>query len=405
MAGKLQSPRGFHDLTGSDLRRFRRVSSVCRELFTRYGFEEIILPVVEYAELFERSIGEATDIVQKEMFVFTDRKGRRLALRPEGTAGAVRAFIQNNLYALRPYHKLFYEGPMFRYERPQAGRYRQFHQAGVEIFGVADPLADAELLKLVSDILETLGIPAVMELNSLGCRNCRGGYRDALLSYLEGVADHLCEVCFDRKNRNPLRVLDCKVESCRRAVASAPKMIDFLCEECREHYRRVKEYLKELGVGFRENLNLVRGLDYYTRTVFEAVSDELGTALIAGGRYDYLVEEFGGPPTPALGFAVGIERLMLLVEDPGREEELYLLIPFGDVWSYALKVASLLRYRGKKVEVSYRRGGLRKQLEFANRIKADFAVIVGEEEVKEGVVTLKDLRSGEQRRLRPEEIP
>jgi len=405
MADRLQSPRGFHDLTGSDLRRFRKVSSVCRELFTRYGFEEIILPVVEYAELFERSLGEATDIVQKEMFVFTDRKGRRLALRPEGTAGAVRAFIQNSLYALKPYHKLFYEGPMFRYERPQAGRYRQFHQAGVEIFGVADPSADAELLRLVSDILGTLGIPAVMELNSLGCKNCRGGYRDALLSYLESVADHLCEVCFDRKVRNPLRVLDCKVESCKRAVASAPKMIDFLCEECRDHYRQVKGYLRDLGVVFRENPYLVRGLDYYTRTVFEAVSDELGATLIAGGRYDYLVEEFGGPPTPALGFAVGIERLMLLIKDPGREEELYLLIPFGDVVSYALRVASLLRGKGRRVEVSYRKGGLRKQLEFANRIKADFAVIVGEEEMKEGVVTLKDLRTGEQKKLKPEEIP
>jgi len=404
MAERLQSPRGFHDILGSDLRKFRRVTSVCRELLIRYGFEEIVLPVVEFAEIFERSIGETTDIVQKEMFVFADRKGRRLALRPEGTAGAVRAYIQHRLYAFRPYHRLFYEGPMFRYERPQAGRYRQFHQVGAEIFGVADPSADAELLRLVSDILDALNIPAVMEINSLGCRKCRTAYRSALLEYLHTVADHLCDVCVDRKERNPLRVLDCKVESCRVAVSSAPRMTDFLCDECREHYDRVREYLKELGVEYRENPTLVRGLDYYTRTVFEAVSDELGVTLIAGGRYDYLVEEFGGPPTPALGFAVGVERLMLLLEDPGRERELYLLIPFGDVWSYALRVADLLRSGGKVVEISHRGGGLRKQLEFANRVGADYAVIVGEDEQREGTVTLKDLRSGEQRKLSLEEL-
>jgi len=403
MAGRLQAPRGFHDIFGSDLRKFRRVTSVCRDLLNRYNFEEIVLPVVEFAELFERSIGEATDIVQKEMFLFTDKKGRRLALRPEGTAGAVRAYIQNRLYALKPYHKLFYEGPMFRYERPQAGRYRQFHQIGAEIFGVADPLSDAEMLKLVWDILEELHISAVVEINSLGCKSCRGNYRSALVAYLSGVAGHLCEVCIDRRERNPLRVLDCKVESCKTAVASAPKMVDFLCDECRQHYRKVLEYLRELGVEFRENPSLVRGLDYYTRTVFEAVSDNLGATLIAGGRYDYLVEEFGGPPTPALGFAVGVERLMLLIEDLGREE-LYLLIPLGDVETYALKVADQLRSTGKRVEISYRKGNLRKQLEFANRVGADFVLIVGEEEVKEEVVTLKDMRSGHQRRLKLKEL-
>ncbi len=404
MAKDFQAPRGFHDILGSDLRKFRRITSTIRELLKRYNYEEIITPVVEFAEVFERSIGEATDIVQKEMFVFTDRKGRRLALRPEGTAGVVRAYIQNRLYALRPYHKLFYEGPMFRYERPQAGRYRQFHQIGVEVFGVAEPHADAELLRLADDILKALGISATLEINSLGCKVCRPAYREALVEYLHVVANHLCDVCMDRKDRNPLRVLDCKVETCQEAVKEAPKMVDFLCDECRDHYARLKEYLSELGVSFRENYNLVRGLDYYTRTVFEAVSDELGVAVIAGGRYDYLVEEFGGPPTPALGFAVGVERLMLLVDEPPKDYELYFVIPFGDVHSYALKVADILRRKGKVVELSYRKGGLRKQLELANKLSADYAVIIGEDEMREGVVSLKDMRTGEQRKLKVEEI-
>ncbi|WP_457601455.1 histidine--tRNA ligase [Hydrogenivirga sp.] len=404
MAESFQAPRGFHDILGEELRKFRRVTSVVRDLLRRYNYEEIITPVVEYAKVFERSIGEATDIVQKEMFVFKDRKGRLLALRPEGTAGVVRAYIQNKLYALRPYHKLFYEGPMFRYERPQAGRYRQFHQIGAEVFGVAEPHADAELLKLVSDILHELSIPATLEVNSLGCKVCRPAYREALVEYLHSVSGELCRDCVDRKDRNPLRVLDCKIETCQLAVREAPKMHDFLCEECREHYSKLKEYLDELGVRYRENPNLVRGLDYYTRTVFEAVSDELGAAVIAGGRYDYLVEEFGGPPTPALGFAVGVERLTLLIEAPEREYELYFVVPFGDVHAYAVKVADLLRSKGRVVELSYRKGNLKKQLEFANKLGADYAVIIGENEVKEGVVSLKDMRTGEQRKVKPEEL-
>lgn len=404
MAEEFKAPRGFHDILGSDLRKFRRITGFIRDLLKRYNYEEIITPVVEFAKVFERSIGEATDIVQKEMFVFPDRKGRILALRPEGTAGVVRAYIENKLYALRPYHKLFYEGPMFRYERPQAGRYRQFHQIGVEVFGVAEPHADAELLKLVQDILEGLNIEAVIEINSLGCRVCRPAYREALVEYLHSVSGHLCDVCIDRKDRNPLRVLDCKVETCQEAVKEAPKMIDYLCDECREHYTILKSYLDELGVRYRENYNLVRGLDYYTRTVFEAVSDRLGAAVIAGGRYDYLVEEFGGPPTPALGFAAGIERLMLLVEEPERDYELYFVIPFGDVHAYALKVGDILRKKGKVVELSYRKGGLRKQLELADKMKADYAVIIGEDEMKEGVVSVKDMRTGEQKKVKAEEI-
>ncbi len=399
-----QSVRGFHDLFGEQLLKFKRVSEVSRTILKRHNFEEIILPVVEYAELFQRSIGEVTDIVQKEMFLFKDRKGRLLALRPEGTAGAVRAFIEHKMYASKPYTKLFYEGPMFRYERPQSGRYRQFHQIGAEMFGVEDASADAEIISIVQEILEGLKIDSVVEINSLGCKECRPAYRESLREFLQGKEEELCKDCKGRKDRNPLRVLDCKEKSCQVAVKDAPKTVDFLCDACREHFEALKAFLSELRIPYRENPNLVRGLDYYTRTVFEAVSDSLGITVIAGGRYDYLVEELGGPPTPALGFAVGMERLSLIVEETLGEEELYVVIPFGEVRAYAMKVADLLRSAGKRVEFSYRRGGLRKQLDFANKLGAKFAVIIGEDEAKEGKVSVKDMETGEQVSLKPEDI-
>ncbi len=400
----LQSVRGFHDILGDDILRFKKVSGTARSVLKRHNFEEIVLPVVEYAELFQRSIGEVTDIVQKEMFVFKDRKGRVLALRPEGTAGTVRAFIQHKLYAKRPYTKLFYEGPMFRYERPQAGRYRQFHQIGAEVFGVQEPTADAEVISVVYKILNSLGIEAVIEINSLGCKECRPAYRQALKEFLSTKEENLCKDCVSRKKRNPLRVLDCKEKSCQITVKDAPKTVDFLCDSCNEHFNKLKELLTELSIPYRENSNLVRGLDYYTRTVFEAVAESLDTTVIAGGRYDYLVEELGGPPTPALGFAVGIERLSLLLKEIEEQEGLYIVIPFGNVQGYALEVAEKLRNKGKRVEFSYRKGGLRKQLEFADKLRAKFAVIIGEDEMREGVVTLKDMESGEQSKIKADKI-
>jgi len=401
----IQSVRGFHDIFGKDVKKFRKVSDTARRILKLYNFEEIILPIVEYMELFHRSVGETTDIVQKEMFVFEDKKGRKLSLRPEGTASAVRAYIEHKLYALKPYVKLFYEGPMFRYERPQAGRYRQFHQIGAEIFGVAEPFADAEIIKITYDILESLGIKnVIIEINSLGCKKDREAYREALLKYLSGVKEQLCKDCINRMDRNPLRVLDCKVETCKEAVVEAPKIVDYLCDECKAHYEDLKRYLNALEIPFRENPNLVRGLDYYTRTVFEAVSDTLGLTLIAGGRYDYLVEELGGPPTPALGFALGVERLMLLIPDLEEKEDIYFLIPFGNVHEYALRVASLLRKQGKIVEYSYRKGGLKKQLEFANKLGVKYAVIIGEDEVKNNEITIKDMETGQQKKVKLEEL-
>ncbi|NPB06204.1 MAG: histidine--tRNA ligase [Aquificae bacterium] len=398
----MQKVRGFYDLIGEEAEKYRFISDAARGVLNLYNFEEIILPVVEFRELFERSVGEATDIVQKEMFSFEDRKGRKLVLRPEGTASAVRAFIENKLYAQRPYVKLFYEGPMFRYERPQAGRRRQFHQIGAEVFGEERPHADAELIKTAYDVLNRLGVKTTLEINSLGCKEDRKAYAEALRTYLKEKESELCPDCLRRKERNPLRVLDCKNESCKQATRDAPLITDYLCTDCREHYETVKNYLKALGVPFVENPRLVRGLDYYTRTVFEFTSDELGLTVCAGGRYDHLVEELGGPPTPALGFALGVERLMQLVKLPEKEKDVYFVVPFGDkeVFTYALKVADALRREGKRVELSYRKGGLKKQLEFADRMGYRYAVIVGEDELKEGLVTLKDLKTGEQRKVK-----
>ena len=406
MAEKIKTVRGFRDLIGDEARKYRFVVNTAREILERYNFEEIILPTVEYTKLFTRSIGEATDIVEKEMFTFTDKGGRDIALRPEGTAGVVRAYIENKLYADGTYKKLYYEGSMFRHERPQKGRYREFHQIGAEVLGTLNPMADAEVIKISDDILKALKVDARIEINSLGCKKCRPKYREALLEYLKQHKEELCEDCQRRLERNPLRILDCKVEGCQLIAKNAPKITDYLCEECKTHYEGVKKYLNALGVKYEENPYLVRGLDYYSKTVFECVSEELGKTVIAGGRYDYLVEELGGPPTPALGFAAGVERLMLLVKELPPKPPLVLVIPFGGEREKeeALKIAQKLRSAGIRTELSYREGKIRKQFEFANKIGADYTVVVGENEVNTGLYPLKNLRTREEKKLTLEEI-
>jgi histidyl-tRNA synthetase len=406
MAEKIKTVRGFRDLIGEEARKYRYVVNAARDILERNNFEEIIIPTVEYTKLFTRSIGEATDIVEKEMFTFTDKGGRDIALRPEGTASVVRAFIENKLYADGTYKKLYYEGSMFRHERPQKGRYREFHQIGAEILGTSNPLADAEIIKISDDILKALKVDARIEINSLGCKKCRPKYREALLEYLKQHKDELCEDCQRRLERNPLRILDCKVEGCQLIAKNAPKITDYLCDECKTHYESVKRYLKTLEVEFVENPHLVRGLDYYSKTVFECVSPKLGKTVLAGGRYDYLVEELGGPPTPALGFAAGVERLMLLVEELPPRKPLVLVIPFGGEREKeeALKITQKLRKAGIRTELSYREGKIRKQFEFANKIGADFTIVVGENELKEGKFPLKNLHTREEQKLSLEEI-
>jgi len=397
---EIKKVRGFQDIYGKEAKKYRYIVDTARNIFENYNFEEIILPYIEDISLFIRSVGEATDIVQKEMYTFEDKGGRKVALRPEGTASAVRAFIENKLYTKGSYHKLFYEGAMFRYERPQAGRYRQFHQIGAEIFGVETPLADAELIKMVKDLLDRLSINARLEINTLGDFESRKRYIQTLKEYLNKTKENLCDVCKTRIDTNPLRVLDCKVKACKQSIKDAPKLIDFLPEESLKRYQRLKEYLKELKIEFVENPRLVRGLDYYTDTVFEFVSDEIGAqgTIAAGGRYDNLVEQLGGPPTPALGFAAGIERLMILLKQTPPEKQLTVIIPMIQEFEpQALKLASLLRKKDLRTELLLKTGSLKSKMKTANKLGAKYVIFLHEKP------ELKDMETGEQEIFQTEE--
>ncbi len=391
----LKAIRGFDDILLEEAKKFRVITNTFRNLFEVYNFEEIILPIVEYKELFDRSVGEITDIVQKEMFVFEDKSHRVLALRPEGTAGVVRAIVEHGLLYKHPTLKLFYEGSMFRYERPQTGRKRQFNQIGAEVFGVEDPIADFETIKLCFEAFNKLSIDIILEINSIGCPKCRPKYKEALVNYLHSIGG-LCEDCNVRKEKNPLRVLDCKVETCKELIKEAPVMLDYLCEECDTHYKSLKTYLKEFNIPYIENPRLVRGLDYYTKTVFEFIKD--GLTVLAGGRYDYLVESLRGPHTPAVGFAAGIERIMLYINEI-PQKPLYALVYLEEAKIYALKLANSLRQDGLKVEIITRGTNLKKKLEIANKIGASYTIIIGPEEIRKNVYILKDMNKKEQKEI------
>ncbi|GAB6078584.1 histidine--tRNA ligase [Hydrogenobaculum acidophilum] len=392
----IKAIRGFDDIFFDEAKKFRYITDIFRQLFKSYNFEEIILPVVEYKELFDRSVGEITDIVQKEMFVFEDKSKRILALRPEGTAGVVRSVIENGLLYKKPFLKFFYEGPMFRYERPQSGRKRQFHQIGCEVLGLEDPALDFEVINLCFEAFKRLNIDITLEINSIGCQICRPKYREALTGYLKDI-EGLCKDCEERRFKNPLRVLDCKVDTCKELTKEAPTMLDYLCEDCANHYKSLKTYLDIFNIPYKENQRLVRGLDYYTKTVFEFVKD--GLTLLAGGRYDNLVESLGGPKTPAIGFAAGIERIMLFIE-PKKEEPLYAVIYIEDTKLEAIKVANELREKGKKVEIILKGSNLKKKLEIADKIGASFGIIIGPDELKKGIYILKNMSTKEQKEIK-----
>ena len=394
--------RGVEDLVPPESEKFEKVVESFKEIVKRAGFREIILPIFEEARLFTRSVGETTDIVQKEMYVFEDKGGRVIALRPEGTASAVRAYIEHGIFAREPFTKWFYVGPMFRFERPQAGRKRQFFQAGCEVFGLSSPGADAEVIKIASDILKSLNVDFTLEINSIGCEKCRPEYRKALLDFLERQKRHLCEDCQKRLERNPLRVLDCKNESCKEVVKEAPVITDHLCNECNQHFESVKGYLKVLEVNFNVNPFLVRGLDYYTRTVFEFKSEKLGaqSTVLAGGRYDRLISQLGGPDTPALGFALGVDRVMLLLPEVEEKREGVFVITRGEeAYREGLKLVDTLRKKGIRAEIDHRQGSFKSQMKAADRVKAKYAVIIGELELSEGFYSLKELETGKQEKV------
>ena len=401
MSKKLRSIRGIHDGLPEDVVKWQKVENAARRIFSRYTFSEVRLPILESTELFVRSIGEETDIVSKEMYAFEDQGGDHICLRPEGTAGAVRAYLQAGL-TREGVQRWFYMGPMFRRERPQKGRLRQFQQIGVEMFGVNGPAEDVEVLAMARDFLAELGLEQVrMEINSLGCPECRPAYRELLVKYLQARAAKLCETCNDRIVRNPMRVLDCKVESCQAELTDAPEMVAHLCSDCDDHFAGVKAGLEALQVPYQINARIVRGLDYYNRTAFEIITDQLGAqgTVIAGGRYDGLVEELGGPATPAIGFAMGLERLAMLLPDPKRKTPDVAVVALSEsVQAHALMLASQLR--AKELSVVHCGGGsAKRQFKMADRENAAYVLVVGEDEMEKGVVTLKQLSTGEQQTL------
>lgn len=393
----LQPVRGTHDLLPEDSRRHRWIVDTAHRVAASYGYGEISTPIFEFTEVFARTLGETSDVVTKEMYTFADRSGDSITLRPEGTAGVARAFISGGLAQSLPL-KLFYTGPMFRHERPQKGRLRQFHQVGIEFLGVDSPLADVEVIAMASRMLSTLGIGdlVTLEINTLGDADSRAIYRDALLAYLEPMRAQLSEDSQARLERNPMRILDSKDEGDKRIVAQAPVMSDCLSPAAREFFTQVTAGLDALGVPYTINPKLVRGLDYYCHTAFEFTTTHLGAqgTVLAGGRYDGLIGQMGGPATPGIGWAAGIERLSMLVPEMAAMARPVAIIPMGDMLE-AMKVAETLRTAGHAVELGYS-GNMKKRMARAGKANARFAIILGEDEAARGAVTLRDLDSGAQ---------
>ena len=409
MADKIRPVRGMNDVLPEETPAWQHLESEARRVLEGYGYAEIRFPHVERLELFARSIGEDTDIVEKEMYTFEDTGGDTLALRPEGTAGCVRAGITGGLFRGQT-HRLYYVGPMFRHERPQKGRYRQFHQVGVEAFGAESPDMDVEQILMARRLLKDLGVGGLtLHLNSLGKPEDRKAYRGVLIDFLEARREALCETCRDRIQRSPMRVLDCKVESCQEAVADAPVISEHLGETSQAHFDRVRALLEAAGVPYQHNPRLVRGLDYYTDTVYEWTSDQLGAqaTVVAGGRYDGLVEEIGGPATPAVGWALGIERLLVLMDGErvaAKAPDAFLAPLDVSVEQSAMALAEDLRDRGLAVWYHCGGGSLKSQLKKADRSGAPVALVIGEQEAVDGTVMIRDLAAGEQQTVAREEV-
>ncbi|NTU70808.1 MAG: histidine--tRNA ligase [Coriobacteriia bacterium] len=412
-----RAPKGTADMLPSTARAWEHLTRTAQELFARYGYEPIYTPMFEHTEVFTRGIGEATDVVSKEMYTFEDKGGRSLTLRPEATASVVRAALEHSLAANGQFAKVYYAGPMFRYERPQKGRMRQFWQIGAELLGAAEPTADAELITLLWRFFEACGIPAGnmrLLINSMGDEHCRPAYRDKVADFIRSHADGLCEECNRRAETNPLRAFDCKNPACREIMGGAPLLRDELCEPCREHYAQVKGALDGLGIPYVEDPSLVRGLDYYTRTVFEVQADAgLGSqnAIGGGGRYDRLMEAYDGPPTPGLGFALGFERTMLAMEAAGAEvvgparAEVYVARVDEDAADAVFAVVSALRDSGIAAECDHQARSLKSQLKQADKLNASAVVFVGPRAVTEGVFEVKHMGESSQADVTAADLP
>lgn len=406
-----QAPRGTEDWYGKSMHKRTVIEGICRNIAKRYNIKEVITPVFEHTVLFQRGVGETTDVVQKEMYTFTDKGDRSITLKPEGTAGAIRAYLEHNMYAEPAPTKLFYVTPAFRYEKPQSGRLRQHHQFGVEIVGSKSPMVEVELITLVSTIIKELGLKdAKVHINSIGCANCRKTYNDALLAYLNQHKDCLCETCRERMIKNPLRVIDCKVDTCKEIVKNAPRTIEYLDDECKEHFEELQSILTALNIPFEIDTGIVRGLDYYTKTVFEFVNAE-GFTLCGGGRYDGLVHEIDEKQDiPSAGFGMGIERILYFLDKEGvelKEEEpvtLYVGILGKEAKAKAYKIVNDLRNEGVIVETDYMDRSVKAQMKYANKLGAKYTVIVGENEINENKANIKCMETGEQTEVMLDEV-
>lgn len=406
-------PKGTKDVLPNQSYKWQYIEETAREVARAFNFKEVRTPVFEHTELFQRGVGETTDVVNKEMYTFEDKGGRSITLKPEGTAGVVRLFLENGLASSPLPVKAYYITPAFRYERPQAGRLREFHQFGLEVFGSASPETDAEVILAAFSFLNKLGLKGVkLQLNSIGCPICRNQYNTALKNYFRPHLDEMCPTCCSRFDKNPLRILDCKEEGCKKYTSGAPEILDYLCDDCKNHFEKVKSLLDSAGVEYTVNSRIVRGLDYYTKTVFEFVSTEIGAqgTVCGGGRYDGLIGQLGGNPLPAIGFAAGIERILLLMENTSagfpEEQKPLIYIAGMDETSrnLAFKTALELRDKGVCAEVDHMGRSVKAQFKYADKISAKFVAVIGENEVKTKTVNLKKMSDGTSKEVKIEDL-
>ncbi|MBO4251739.1 MAG: histidine--tRNA ligase [Clostridia bacterium] len=405
-------PKGTKDVLPENSYKWQFVERVARETAKTFNAKEIRTPTFEHTEVFSRGVGETTDIVNKEMYTFLDKGGRSITLKPEGTAGVVRSFVESGLYAGALPLKTYYLTPCFRYERPQAGRLREFHQFGVEFFGADDAGFDAEVILLAKTFLDNLGVKNItLYINSIGCKECRKAYHQALKEYLQANYDDLCDLCKDRFDKNPMRILDCKNENCKKITENAPSILDYLCSDCKAHFEKVKSLLNAAGVEYKIDAKIVRGLDYYVRTVFEFVSENIGAqgTVLGGGRYDGLVEQFGGGKIPGIGFAAGIERLLLLLESAEsieKQDVLTLFVaPMGDeARAKAFEIVSAIRKKGIIADTDYMNRGIKAQFKYADKLGAKYVAVIGSDELSRGIVKLKNMTSGEEKEVCADEL-
>ncbi|MGM9534447.1 MAG: histidine--tRNA ligase [Intestinibacter sp.] len=409
-----KAPRGTKDVTPKDVYKWHYVEKKFREICALYGYEEIRTPIFEHTEVFARSVGDTTDVVQKEMYTFTDRGDRQLSLKPEGTAGVIRSFIENKMYADTQPTKLYYITPCFRYERPQAGRQRQFHQFGIEVLGSDGPSVDAEVISLAVQFFNELGLKNLsVNINSVGCPKCREAYNKKLKEYLDQKVDVLCETCLERKDKNPMRVIDCKNPQCKENLKDIPFMIDNLCDDCKEHFETLKKYLTEMGIDFVVDKTIVRGLDYYRKTAFEIISNDIGaqSTVCGGGRYDGLVELLGGPKDiSGIGFGLGIERLLLTLENNNIEIEnpkstdIYIATIGDEAKTRSFKLIRDLRANHISADNDHLDKSIKAQFKYSDKINAKYTVVIGDDELANDTATLKNMKTSEQTTIKLSEL-